>query len=75
MSLKVVAEFDNHALASLLASTLARADFHPAAVAESPHVELAGVYRVFRVEVPAEECDAVVKFMDDNGYGKHVVRE
>ncbi|MHC4224231.1 MAG: hypothetical protein ACYSUN_09605 [Planctomycetota bacterium] len=71
---RAIAEFDNHAIASLVASTLAEAGFHPAPVAESPHVQLAGVDHVFRVELPVEESEAVIAFLDDNGYGRHVVR-
>jgi len=70
----VIAELDNHAIASLVASTLAHAGFHPAPVAESPHVQLAGVDRVFKVEVPAEESGAAIEFLDEQGYGRHVVR-
>jgi hypothetical protein len=69
---RAVADFDAAALASLLVSRLEDAGFHPAPVAESAHVQLAGVDRTFTVEVPAAERDAVIEFLHENGYGKHV---
>ena len=72
---RAIARFDTAALASLLIARLQEAGFHPAPLAESAHVQLAGVDRTFTVEVPAAERDAVVAFLDEHGYGKHVVRD
>ena len=68
-----VAEFDTAALASLLVSRLSECGFHPAPVAESAHVQLAGVDRAFTVEVPEGEQAGVIAFLRENGYAKHVV--
>ena len=68
-----VAQFDNPAIAGLLVSTLADVGFHPAPLAQAPHVQVAGADRVFTVEVPPEERDEVVRFLRENGYAKHLV--
>ncbi|HEX5136698.1 MAG TPA: hypothetical protein VFY93_06985 [Planctomycetota bacterium] len=68
-----VAEFDNPAIAGLLVSTLVDVGFHPAPLAQSAHVQVAGVARVFTVEVPPEERADVIQFLRENGYSKNVV--
>ena len=68
-----IAQFDTPALASLLISRLTEVGFHPAPLSESAHVQVAGVDRVYTVEVPTDERDSVLAFLEENGYGKHVV--
>jgi hypothetical protein len=68
-----VAQFDNPALAGLLVSTLAEVGFHPAPLAQSSHVQVAGAERLFTVEVLPEERAAVIQFLRENGYAKNLV--
>ena len=68
-----VAQFETAGLASLLVSRLVEAGFHPAPVAESAHVQLAGVDRFFTVEVPPEERAGALRFLRENGYAGSIV--
>lgn len=70
-----IAALNSYPDACLVASMLAEAGFHPAPIALSVDAQIfAGVDRTFRVEVPADESEAATEFLDQNGYGKHVVR-
>lgn len=75
MSFVAVAGFEQAALASLLLSRLRAAGFHPAPVAESAHVQVAGVDRVFTVEVPSGERAPALEFLRENGYASNVASQ
>ena len=70
-----IAEFDSHAIASLVAAELRDGGMHPAPIQDPPPIQIAGEDHIFRVDVPDDECERAVELLGELGYARNLVRD
>ena len=74
-SFSTIAEFDSHAIASLVATELRDGGIDPAPVQDPPPIQIAGEDHIFRIDVPDDQRERAVELLGELGYARNLVQD